>query len=282
MQHDPHHHDPDSIELPTPTAWPIIAAFGLSLLFLGLVTNLFVSAVGLIAGLIGAAGWFGDVFPHPKHESVPLRPEAERPQPVRTQGREVQMLAAGQPAPNRAHVPTEVHPYRVGVQGGILGGIVMAILAVGFGVIKYGSIWYPINLLAAAGLPSFANESLDSLKNFHLDGLIVGVIAHGSISVLVGLLYAVLVPMFPRRWEWFLGGFVTPLLWTGLVFATLSMVNPKLESGIDWFWFVVCQFAFGLVCGFVVYRSGKVSTLQDLPLAARLGVESQHREEKNS
>ena len=109
---------------------------------------------------------------------------------------------------------------------------------------------------------------------FSMPGLLVGTLAHGSISVLVGLLYAVLLPMLPPRWEWFWGGIFTPLLWSGLVFATLGFVNPAMAAMIDWPSFVVCQVAFGVVGGFIVFKSAKVETMQSLPLAAKMGVEA--------
>jgi hypothetical protein len=278
MSSDPHHHDPNSVELPAPTAWPIVAAFGLALLFFGLVTNLFVSVVGFLTGLIGAIGWCLDVFPHPKHEYVPIRPEDQHPKPIRTAGRVVQMLEAGN-VPNRAHIPVEVHPYTAGILGGLAGAAVMAFLACTWGVFKYGSIWYPINLLAAAGVPELSEASLDTLKHFSLAGLIVGSIAHLTISCLVGLLYVVLVPMLPRRFEWFFGGIIPPLFWTGLIFATLRLVDPKLAIAIDWLPFIICQVVFGMVCGFIVFKSTKAEIKENWPLAQKLGIEAQHKTE---
>ncbi len=35
------------------------------------------------------------------------------------------------------------------MKGGLAGSIAMAVLACAYGVLKVGSIWYPINLLAA-------------------------------------------------------------------------------------------------------------------------------------
>ncbi|HRJ70584.1 MAG TPA: hypothetical protein PLS03_00085 [Terrimicrobiaceae bacterium] len=276
MDKDPEK-NPDRIDLPTPTAWPIVAAFGLTLLFFGLVTNLTISLVGFLVGLVGAVGWALDVFPHPKHIAVIPRPE-ERPAPVKLAGRAVQILGAGK-VPHRARIPMEVSPYTAGVVGGLIGGAVMAGLACLYGVFWYGSVWYPINLLAAAGVPELASASLESLKNFSAAGLIVGTIAHVSLSVLVGLLYVVLLPMLPQHTAWLWGGIVTPLLWTGLIFASLRMINPTLASAIDWPWFVACQVAFGAVCGFVVFKSTKVETMQNWSLAEKLGVEAQHETE---
>ncbi|MFZ4681554.1 MAG: hypothetical protein ACOYMS_03545 [Terrimicrobiaceae bacterium] len=271
---------PATIDLPTPTAWPIITAFGLLLLFAGLVTNLAVSVVGFLVGLSGAIGWCRDVFPHPQHEPVPVQPPSEGPSPIQSASHAVQILEFGK-IPHRARIPIEVNPKIAGVFGGLVGAVVMAVLACLWGLWKYGSIWYPINLLAAAGVPTLAEASLQTLREFSLLGLVVGSIAHITLSVLVGLLYTVLLPMLPRKFEWLWGGIVIPLMWTGLVFASMRFVNPKLAAGVDWFWFVVCQVAFGAVCGFVVFKSAKVETMQSWSIAEKLGVEAQHETEED-
>ena len=52
--------DPGTIELPAPTPWPIVAAFGVALLFAGLVTSASVSILGAILMVCGWVGWFCD------------------------------------------------------------------------------------------------------------------------------------------------------------------------------------------------------------------------------
>jgi hypothetical protein len=277
MKHEPSH-SRNYVELPTPTAWPIVTAFGLTLLFAGFVTHFVFTLVGVVVGLVGAVGWCLDLFPHPKHEAVPIRPKEEHPAPIRTAGRVVRVLEVGRRS-HRARIPVEVHPYTAGAFGGIVGAVAMAVLACMYGIFKYGSIWYPINLLAAAGVPELAEASLETLRQFSFSGLVVGTIAHISISILVGLLYAVLLPMLPARFEWLWGGIVTPLIWTALIFASLRVINPKLAEGIDWPWFIFCQVAFGMVCGYVVFKSAKVETQQSWSLAEKLGVEAQHETE---
>src|SRR6202035_3729931 len=66
----PHDRSPSTIELPAPTAWPIVLAFGLTLVFAGLVTSASVSILGAILAIAGCVGWFREVLPHEKHESV--------------------------------------------------------------------------------------------------------------------------------------------------------------------------------------------------------------------
>ena len=51
-----------SIELPAPTAWPIVLAFGFTLIFAGLVTSASVSILGAIFTIAGCVGWSRDVL----------------------------------------------------------------------------------------------------------------------------------------------------------------------------------------------------------------------------
>ena len=134
----------------------------------------------------------------------------------------------------------------------------MAIVACAYGVIGYGSVWYPINLLAAAALPSMAHAGLAQLKVFDGTAFFVALISHGAISILVGLLFAVLLPMFPSRRAAFWGSLMSPLIWSALVWATLRFVNPALNARIDWAWFIASQFVFGVTAAVVVLRSETV------------------------
>jgi hypothetical protein len=262
---------PEAIEMPAPTAWPMVAAFGCALLLTGLVTSLAVSVVGFILAARGAVGWFREVMPVEKHELIPVLPIEQRAQPVKVSPRSVTLLRAGE-AGHRVHIPARIHPYTSGIKGGIAGGIAMAFVACAYGIIAYGSVWYPINLLAAAALPSMAGADLSRLKAFDLPALTLAIVIHGALSILVGLLFAVLLPMLPSRRHAFLGSLFAPLLWSALVWSTLGIVNPALNARIDWGWFVASQVAFGLVAGYIVHHSETVETMQSWPLVARAGL----------
>ena len=144
------------VELPAPTAWPMVAALGITLGFAGLVINGIVTVVGVVLTIAGAVGWFRDVLPVEDVERIPLRPPARRARPVQPAPRAVAHLVAGQ-AGHRVRIPAEIHPYSAGVWGGLAGGAAMAALAVLYGLVAYGSIWYPINLLAAVAMPALAH-----------------------------------------------------------------------------------------------------------------------------
>ena len=261
----------NSIEVPAPTPWPFVTSFGLALLFAGLVTSLAVSIVGLVVILFGAVGWFRDVLPVPKEELVAI---GTTPAPIFVRStRRVAHLQAGAEG-HRVYIPITVHPYSAGLLGGALGGVGMAIIACLYGLIAQGSLWYPVNLLAAAALPSLAEAGPAELKAFHVSGFVIALLIHGIISLLVGLLYAAILPMMPSRFTAFWGSFLAPVLWTALVASTLHLTNPALNAKIAWGWFIASQVAFGLITGFIVAHSKEVETAQSWPLAARAGVEA--------
>jgi len=59
-----------------------------------------------------------------------------------------------------------------------------------------------------------------------------------------------------------------------LLYSILGLLNPVLESHIDWFWFIASQIAFGIVAGLVVMRQHRVRTRENLPFALRAGIEA--------
>ena len=259
-----------TIEMPAPTAWPMALALGVTLAFAGLVTNAIVSVVGVILTLVAGVGWWREVLPEPKREHVLVRSVAEQARPIVPSSAAVGRLELGEGG-HRVRIPVEVQPISAGVTGGIAGGVAMAIVALAYGVISQHSLWYPVNLLSAVAMPGMAQASLSELRAFSVTALILAIVAHGLISVLAGLLYAVILPMLPGRHVLW-GGLVAPLLWTGGLWAVLGVINPILNARVDWTWFVVSQIAFGLAAGYVVSRAQPVATMQTWPLAARAGV----------
>lgn len=257
-----------TVRVPAPTPWPMIAALGVTLLLAGLVTHALVSATGLVLLTAGAIGWFREVLPVERTETV----EAEPVPPVTAAPGAVLRWEVGEMR-HRARYPLEIYPYSAGLAGGLAGAVAMVVLACLYGLAAHGSIWYPINLLAASGSAELAAAPASELAAFSTVGLVLGAVIHLLMSMLVGLLYGVLLPMFP--WHPLVaGGVVAPLVWSGLLWATMRVVDPTLAARIDWPWFVASQIGFGVVAGLVVARSEKIGTMQHLPLAMRAGVEA--------
>jgi len=259
---------PATMQLPAPTVWPIVLAFGLTLIFAGLVTSISLSILGGVLALAGTVGWFRDILPHEAHETVPV---SARVEPVVTTRPKVARVGWITHELNRSRLPLEIYPVSAGIKGGLAGSVVMAVLAMIYGIASKHDIWYPINLLAAGFFP--ARNTTAQIAAFHWDSFVIAVAVHLVTSLIVGLLYGAMLPMFPRR-PILLGGIVAPLLWSGLLHSILGIVDPLLNQRIDWFWFVLSQAGFGIVAGIVVSRQVRVRTWQHLPFAVRAGVEA--------
>jgi hypothetical protein len=262
----------ETLELPSPTAWPMVTALGITAAFAGLVTHPAISVVGIVLALVSAVGWWREVLPEERTEQIRLSAVELRPRAVVPSRPGIERTSIGAGG-HRTRVPVEIQPYSAGIKGGVVGGIAMAVLALAYGVIGQRRVWYPINLLSAVAMPSMARASLAELHAFSLPAFLIATIVHALLSVLAGLLYAVILPMLPRR-HMLWGGVIAPLLWTGLIWALLGIVNPTLNARIDWSWFIASQIAFGLAAGFVVARAQPLATMQSWPLADRAGVEA--------
>jgi hypothetical protein len=262
-------HRPEEIEVPATTAWPLVLAMGFTLMFAGLLTSISISALGVVLTVAGCVGWFGEVLPREHEMTVTVVPE--EPLAV-TERHEVDRLPIA-PDQVRAWLPLHTHPISAGLKGGLAGGVAMAVLACAYGVLKAGSLWYPINLLAASVYAQSEKLSTEHLGAFHADSFAVALGLHVLVSVAVGLLYGAMLPMFARR-PILLGGLIGPVLWSALLYSTLSMLNPMLESHIDWVWFMASQAAFGIVAGLVVVRQPRVATRENISFMVRAGVEA--------
>jgi len=262
------HYFPRGIEVPAPTAWPFILAFGFTLIFAGLVTSISVSILGTVLLLAGCIGWFREVLPREHEEEVSVVPEEIR---ITTERTVVELLPIGHHL--RAWLPLKTYPVSAGVKGGVAGSVAMAVLACTYGVLKAGSIWYPINLLAAAVYAQSLRMGPAQLYSFHADSFAIALGIHILVSTLVGLLYGAMIPMLARR-PILLGGLIAPALWSGLLYTILGLLNPLLASHIDWVWFIASQVAFGVVAGLVVVRQSQMPTHENISLAIRAGIEA--------
>ena len=262
-------HAPREIEVPAPTAWPFILALGAALLFAGLVTSTSVSCLGALLSVAGCVGWFREVFPRQHEEVVPVVAEDIR---VTTNRQVVERLPV-LPDQVRAWLPVHTYPISAGVKGGLAGSIAMAVLACAYGVLRVGSIWYPINLLAAVVYRESLSLVPTQLNSFHVDAFAIAFVLHGVVSIFVGLLYGAMLPMFPRR-PIVLGGLIAPALWSGLLYTILGVLNPLLASRIDWAWFIASQVAFGIVAGLVVVRQVRIPTRENVSFLLRAGIEA--------
>ena len=258
---------PQKIEVPAPSAWPIVMAFGLTLVFAGMVTAVSFSIIGLILAIAGAAGWFRQVLPIESHEWVVADAEDL---PIQPQELVVERMKV---RVSRSSLPLEIYPISAGVKGGLAGSVVMAVLAGAFGLWSGKGIWYAMNLLVAGLFPGMEKQTDVQIGAFNVQALLMAVPIHLLISLLVGLLYGAMLPMAPKR-PILLGGLAAPLLWSFLLYSSLAVINPVMNQRISWAWFVFSQIGFGVVAGVVVAHQERIGTRQPVPLPVRMGIES--------
>jgi hypothetical protein len=274
---------PENIEMPAPTAWPLVLAIGLTLISAGMVTAASLSILGAMLTVAGAVGWFRQVLPVESHEVTAV---VQQKFEIETSRETVERIAGVREIP-RAWLPLETYPISAGVKGGLAGGAAMAVLAAVYGLVSGNGIWYPMNLLVAGLLPPAAGDTAIQIGTFHLQQFLVAVALHLMISLLVGLLYGVMLPIAPKR-PILLGGLVTPLLWSFLIHGSLGIINPVMNQRINWLWFVLSQIGFGVAAGLVVVRQERIRTRQPQPLALRMGLEApglmrdRHEEDRGS
>jgi hypothetical protein len=259
----------DTVAVPAPTAWPLVLAFGVALVFAGLATSAAVSVLGAAAAVLGSVGWFRAVLPREAHEEIRTTPVPAPPTPS---SRGVIQLEVARGS-RRAWLPVEIYPVKAGIRGGLAGGAAMAIIASCYGLISGYGIWYPVNLLAAGFFPGMVNQSPAEIGRFSASAFAIACVLHLMGSVLVGVLYGAMLPMLPRR-PIVLAGFAAPLLWSALLHSLIGIGNPVLNQRIDWPWFVISQIGFGIVAGIIVSRQERIRTWQGAPFAIRAGLEA--------
>lgn len=254
------------VALPTPTAAPLVLAAGILFLATGLVTAPEISALGGVLAIFGAIAWWRDLYPEEHHEHVLVKKGELLATSVHTEVAEVESA----PELKRAQLPLETYPIAAGMRGGLVGSAAMAAVAVLYGYIHYGSVWYPINLVGAIVYAHELRVAPAVLMHFNAVLFLVAFAIHVSVSVVVGLLYGALLPMLPRQ-PILLGGILAPLLWSGAVHGVLHIVNPLLYARINWTWFVASQVAFGVVAGVTVIGHQRFRLPQLPPILKRGG-----------
>jgi uncharacterized protein DUF6789 len=153
--------------------------------------------------------------------------------------------------------PAEVYPYTAGIVGGLLGGAVMVIPALIYGLLSGYGPWLPVNLIAATVIRGIQGMTREQAAAFDPIALVVGLTIHLIMATALGLLFAMLLPTLPGRpqiWALIIG----PLLWFGATIIVLPQVNPAMTRFLDWPSFGLGNIAYGLIMGFWVEQTQRV------------------------
>jgi len=176
-----------------------------------------------------------------------------------TQDKVISSTEEEQPSPESSAIvwPPDVYPYHAGIIGGLVGGVAMAVVGTIAGMVIGRGPWYPVNLLAAAAIPNFQSMSVEQLSVFNFSGLFVGSILHFTMAVSIGLLFGLLLPMFPGHpvgWSVIAGG----LLWGFATIVLLPVLNPRMSELVNVPSFIIAHFAYTILLGVTVDRFAKI------------------------
>jgi len=142
--------------MPRPTAAPLVLSLGLVLLAAGAALGLAFLVAGALVLVTGLGLWVAALLPGQGHIHEPRVEPARRPRRVATERGAVEQLRPGMPG-YRARLPEAVHPISAGIKGGIVGGLVMPLPALLYGLVSGHGIWYPVNLLAGMAVPGIGS-----------------------------------------------------------------------------------------------------------------------------
>jgi hypothetical protein len=208
-----------------------------------------VGAVVLVASL---RIWIVQLLPGRGHIHEPLAEPTRRPPAIVGVPGGVGRLRPGMPG-YRLRLPQDVHPVSAGLKGGLAGGAAMPVPALLWGLFSSHGFWYPANLLAGMVIPGVGRMTIPELEQFHASLLLVALVIHVVMSAVIGLIYGVLLPTLPevpRPIAW--GGLFMPILWTGVSYVGMHVVNPVLPGKVSWPWFILSQLVFGITMPAVV------------------------------
>jgi hypothetical protein len=242
---------PDSVEIPRPTAAPVVLALGMTLLAAGVAFGTAFFVVGALVVVAGLRIWIVQLLPGRGHVHESLV-ETARPAPVAARPSAVEHLQPGMPG-YRLRLPQDVHPVSAGLKGGIVGGAAMTVPALLWGLLSGHGLWYPVNLLAGMVLPGVGRMTVSELERFNPTLLVAALIIHVVMSVVIGLIFGVLLPTLPavpRPIAW--GGLLMPIVWTAASYLAMYVVNPALPGKVSWPWFLLSQLVFGITMPAVV------------------------------
>ena len=156
--------------------------------------------------------------------------------------------------------PEWVYPYKAGIFGGLLGGLAVSVVGLGYGVYS-GNVWLPVNLVAAVLIRRYQGESVAVISEFDPLALLIGVGIHAVMSITLGLMFTFILPALPGRplyWAPVIG----PLLWVGAYMAALPLINPVMVDNLEVISFTIANIAYGILLGWWIDRTPMVRVQQ--------------------
>src|SRR4051812_17339843 len=125
--------EPGLLEMPRPTIAPMVLALGMALIAAGVALSPGFLVVGGAIFVLGLGLWIGQLLPGRGHVVEPVVEPGRRARPIEGRAGSVERLQEGM-AGYRLRLPERVHPISAGLKGGIVGGLLMPLPALAYGL----------------------------------------------------------------------------------------------------------------------------------------------------
>ena len=142
-----------------------------------------------------------------------------------------------------------------------MGGLVMPIPALAYGLLERPRPLVPDQPAGGDGRSGDQRRDRGPARAvLSWRALVLAIVIHATFSVTFGLLFGVVSPTLPPipGGPVIAGGVLMPLLWTGLCYGFMGIINPLLQAHVNWPWFIASQVVYGLAMSIVVVNSEKV------------------------
>ena len=261
---------PREIEVPASTAWPFVLAFGFVLLFAGLADE----HVRQRPWRRAHSGWLCRLVPR----SLPLR--ARRGCAGGCRGYSHHYRSSGSRVASRsgqimrAWLPVKTYPVSAGVKGGLGGRRSDGRAGLYLRPDEDRKHLVPDQSSGRDGvcrIDQARTRTAEFIPCWTASRLLWYL--HIIVSALVGLLYGAMLPMFAHR-PILLGGLLGPVLWSGLLYSIMGLVNPLLASRIDWSGSLLRRWPLESWRAWSSCAQPQIPTFENRSFAIRAGIEA--------
>lgn len=133
-----------------------------------------------------------------------------------------------------------------GALGGLLGGVVMAVISMSVSLLQGPGLWMPVKLIGGFVL---GLRAINSVGGFDVMPIVSGLAIHMLVSAGLGGLFGLLVVSLPKVTVALYGVVYAIAIWFLALFIVLPVADPLLVHNTNPVFFALSHIAYGAVLG---------------------------------
>jgi hypothetical protein len=140
-----------------------------------------------------------------------------------------------------------------GTVGGLLGGTLMAAFSMSVSMLQGPGMWMPVKLIGGVVLGS---RAVNRPGSFDVRPILMGLAVHAVVSVILGILFALLSSRLPPVTLILYGVVYALVIWLVALFLVLPVVDPLLVNNTNPALFALSHMMYGLSLGWWIGEHG--------------------------